>query len=205
MCDVRDRGARRNQTSNIPEEFPGAFKETFTQWRVFFAAERGELLDLLPLLAVQSRRHFDKQTREQITALAPVDVHDSFPAKFKQLAALRAGRHFKLRFALEGGHVHFATERGHAERNRHFAIKMIVLALEDFVFLDVNNDVKIAVRAAPNAGLAVARGTQARAIRDSGGNLQLDAARFFHAPFPAALPARFLDDLAGAATARTSL
>ncbi len=40
------------QTSNIPEEFPGAFEETFAQRRVFFAAERGELLDLMALLAV---------------------------------------------------------------------------------------------------------------------------------------------------------
>src|ERR1700686_571653 len=184
------------QPSNIPEEFPGAFEETFAQWRVFFTAQRRELLDLLALLAVQSRRHFDKQTREQITALAPVDVHDSFPAKFKQLPALCAGWHFELRFALQGGHVHFATEGGHAERNGQFAIKMIVLTLEDFVFLDVNDDIKIAVRAAPNAGLAVPRGTQARAIRDSGGNLQLDAARFFTATSPTALPGRFLDDLA---------
>src|ERR1700719_4084036 len=134
MFDGSDRSARRNQTLNVPEEFPGAFEETFAQWRVFFAAKRGELLDLLALLAVQSRRHFDKQTREQITALAPVDVHDSFPAKFKQLPALRAGRHFKLRFAFQSGHVDFATEGGHAEGNRHFAIKMIVLALEDLVF-----------------------------------------------------------------------
>src|SRR6266446_4552867 len=193
------------QTSNIPEEFPGAFEETFAQWCVFFAAERGELLDFVALLAVQSRRHFDKQTREQITALAPVDVHDSFPAQFKQLPALCARRHFELRFALQGGHVHFATERGHAERNRHFAIKMIVLALEDFVFLDVNDGVKIAVRTAPNAGLAVARGTQARTVRNPSRNLQLDAARFFHTTFSAALAARFLDDLAGAATASTSL
>ena len=62
------------------------------------------------------------------------------------------------------GHRDFAAERGDGERNRHFAIKIVVFALKNRVLLDVNDDVKIARRAAANSGLAVARGAQTRAI-----------------------------------------
>ena len=70
--------------AQLPEKFFRAFEETFAQRRVFFAAESGELFELLALLAVQSRRHFDQQTREQIAALARVDVNNAFAAQLEQ-------------------------------------------------------------------------------------------------------------------------
>ena len=64
-----------------------------------------------------------------------------------------------------------------------FAIEIVFFALEDRVLLHVDDDVKIAGRAAADAGLAVARGAQARAFRDPGGNLQLDPAGLLDAAF----------------------
>ena len=73
------------------------------------------------------------------------------------------------------------------------------------MFLDVNDDVKIAMRTTARPGFAVARGAQPGAIRNPGRDLQHDAAHFFQASLALALAARFLDDLTGTATARTSL
>ena len=110
-----------------------------------------------------------------------------------------------MRFALQGGHVHFATERGAAERDWHFAIEIIILALKNLVFLDVNDNVKIAMRTTAGPGFTVARRTQPRAICNSGRDFQHDAAHFFQPSLAVALAARLLDDLTSAATARTSL
>ena len=89
------------------------------------------------------------------------------PRSLNNLAALRSGRHFEIRLAFERRHGDFAAERGQRERDRHFAIKIVFFALENFVLLDVNHDVKVALRAAANAGFAVARRTQPRAVADS--------------------------------------
>src|ERR1043166_4666437 len=190
---------------DLLKKFFRPLKEAFAHGRVLLAAEGGEFLQLTALLGIQARRHFDDQPGEQIAPLAAVDVHHAFAAEPKHLAALRASRDFELRFALEGGHLNFATERGDTERDRHFAVKIVVLALENFMFLDVNDDVKIAVLAAADPGFAVVRGTQPRAVLNSGGNFQFDPAQFLDPAFAVALPAGFLHHLADATAAWTGL
>src|ERR1041385_6238726 len=144
------------QSVALSKEFLGAFEETFAHGRVLLAAKSGKLLELLALFGIQTRRHFDNQPGEQVAALTPVDVNDSLAAEFKYLSALGSGRHLEIRFALQRGHVHFSAKRSAAKRDWHFAIKIIVLALENFVFLDVNDDIEIAMRRAASAGFAIA-------------------------------------------------
>src|SRR6266581_1844284 len=110
-----------------------------------------------------------------------------------------------MRLTFKRRHVHLSAQRRDRKGNRNFTIKIVVVALEDFVLLDVNDDVKIALRSAANTGLAVARGAQPRTLADSGRNLQFNAAQFFHAPLTMTLPTRLLNDLSGAATARACL
>ena len=87
--------------SVLAEKFFRAIEEALVQRRIFFAAKSGEFFELLALLAVQARRHFDEQTREEIAAVAAVDVDDAFAAQLENLAALRSGRHLDVRFAFE--------------------------------------------------------------------------------------------------------
>src|SRR5437667_10491201 len=110
-----------------------------------------------------------------------------------------------MRLSFKRRHVHLPAQRRDRKWNRNFTIKIIAVALEDFVLLDVYDDVKIALRPTANTGLPVARGAQPRTLADSGRNLQFNAGQFFQAPLTMTVPARLLVDLSGAATARTCL
>src|SRR5438874_11314975 len=110
-----------------------------------------------------------------------------------------------MRLTFKRRHVHLPAQRRDRKGNRNFTIKIIAVALKDFVLPDVYDDIKIALRATANTGLPIARGAQPRTLADSGRNLQFNAAQFFHAPLAMAVPARLLEDLSGAATARTCL
>src|SRR5205814_9474635 len=110
-----------------------------------------------------------------------------------------------MRLTFKRRHVHLPAQRRDRKGNRNFTIKIIAVALKDFVLPDVYDDIKIALRATANTGLSIARGAQPRTLADSGRNLQFNAAQFFHAPLAMAVPARLLEDLSGAATARTCL
>ena len=146
-------------------------KKLLCKRSVFFAAELGEFLQLLALLAVELRRHFHDHAREQIAALAAVHVDDAFVAQFEELTALRSGRNFQIRLAFQRRHRDFAAERGEGEGDRYLAEEIVIFALKNFVLLNVNDHVKIARRAPADAGLAVTRGTESRPFRDAGGDL----------------------------------
>ena len=101
----------RSKRSILTKEFFGAIEKAFVQRRVFFAAQGGKFFEFLALFAVQSRRDFHQHPREQIAALAAVDVADPFAAQFEHLAALRSGRHFQFALPSSVGTGNFATER----------------------------------------------------------------------------------------------
>src|SRR4029077_12110612 len=124
---------------------------------------------------------------------------------FEHLTALRSGWHLQIGSAFECRHCYFAAERRERECDRHFAVEVVFFALKNFVLLNVNDDVKIARRTTTDAGFAIAHRAQARVVRDSRRDFQLDPTRFFHATFTAAFPTRFFDDLSDSVTARTGL
>jgi hypothetical protein len=64
--------AKRRERS--AEKLLGAIEEAFVQGRIFLAAKGGKFFEFETLLAVQMCRHLNEQTREQITAAAPVDI-----------------------------------------------------------------------------------------------------------------------------------
>src|SRR4029077_15343981 len=136
---------------------------------------------------------------------APIDVHDTFAAQFKHLPALSARRHFKMRFAFQCRHINLAAQSRDGKWDWHLAIQIIAFALKDFVFLDMNHDVKVAGRTSADTGLTIAQRPQPSAYPDSSGNLQLNPAQFFDAPLAATFRAWLFNYLPGTMTARTCL
>ena len=110
-----------------------------------------------------------------------------------------------MRFAFQCRYIHLAAQRRDRKSNRQFTVKIVSFAMKDFVLLDVNDNVKIARWSAANTCLAIARGTQPRTLSNSSRNFQLNTAQFFHASLAMTLPAGFLDNFAGTATAGTGL
>src|SRR5260370_2768817 len=80
--------------SDVSKEFLRAFEKAFSERRVLFAAQFGELLQFRTLLGVETSRHFNHDAHEQVAAFSPVNMDYPLAAKFKHLAALRAGRNF---------------------------------------------------------------------------------------------------------------
>src|SRR5438552_17488310 len=75
-----------------------------------------------------------------------------------------------MRLTIKRRHVHLHAQRRDRKGNRNFTIKIIAVALKDFVLPDVYDDIKIALRATANTGLPIARGAQPRTLADSGRN-----------------------------------
>src|SRR6266404_2509044 len=73
------------------------------------------------------------------------------------------------------------------------------------MLLNMDHNIKIALRSTANPSLAVARGTETRPIRNSRRNFQFDSTRSLHPPLAVAAPAWFFDDVTNSATPRTSL
>ena len=142
---------------------------------------------------------------EEIARSLASHAFDALGAKAKHLAALRLGGHADLRRAVERRNGDLAAERGGADRDRHLAVQVVVIAGEDRVRLDVHLDVEIAGRAAVDARLAFAGEAHAVALVDARRNfdrqgfLQLDAAA------ARALCAGVRDDAARAVAARARL
>ena len=139
------------------KEFFRALEEAFSERRVFFATQFGELLQLRALLGIETRRDFHHDANEKIAVLTPVYMDDAFAPKFKHLPALCARGNFQVGFALQRRHRDLAAERSQRKWNRHFTVEIVFVALENLVLLKVDDDVKIALWPAANASFAVAR------------------------------------------------
>ncbi len=99
---------------------------------------------------------------------AGAEAWHAFAAELEERAALGAGGNLERTLAFEGRDPDLAADGGGDEFDRDLAEKVIFLALEDFVLLDVDDDVEVAGRTAADAGLAIAGGAEAGAILDAG-------------------------------------
>src|SRR5438270_8057634 len=175
------------------------------QRRIFLTAERGKFLQLAALLRIQSCGHFYNHPREQISAAAALQVRNSLAPQLEDLAALRSGRDSQICLTFERRHRDLAAKRGNREGNRDFAIEVVFIALKHRVFLEVKHDVKIARRPTADAGFAISRRTQARAVADTRWDFQFDPAGIFDPPFAAAFVTWLFNNLSGSPAARTGL
>src|SRR5262249_22556943 len=126
------------------------------------AETRLERLEQFALTFVELDRRFDHDFADEVADLAAAHVAHALAAQAEQFARLRLGRNLDYRFAAERRHFEFRAERGLGKTDRHLAVEIVALALEDRVLAHVDFDVEIARRRAGRTGLALAR--QAHAI-----------------------------------------
>ncbi len=115
------------------------------------------------------------------------------------MAALRPGGDVDLgAAAIDGGHLDRAAQRRGRHRDRHAAMDVGAVALEEAMRLHREEDVEVAGRAAAHPRLALAREPDARAVLDAGGDGHRQHLLLARAALAAALAAGILDDAAGA-------
>ena len=97
------------------------------------------------------------------------------------------------------GNPDLAAERERREVERHLAVEVVAVALEERMVLHVDDDVEVARRTARASGFAFAGQTQPLAGGDAGRNAHRELALLLHAAGALAGRARLRDDRSGAA------
>ena len=107
---------------------------------------------------------FDLDAAIEIADAVVVQRAHAFAAQAQDFVGLGALGYAQLDFAAESRYFDFVAERGLHHRDAQVANQVVVLALEDRVLFDFDDDVQIAARRA----LAFAFQTDAVAVVDSG-------------------------------------
>src|SRR4051812_1369789 len=174
-------------------------------WRRFelFLRQRGrELLEQLLLVAGQLLWRDHLHRHEQVTAVPAAAVRHvghPFAAQAEDGARLRALGDREGLLAVQRRNGDLAAERQRREVDRDLAVKVVPVALEELVVLDVDHHVQVPGRAAIGSGFAFARKPQTLAAGNAGGNADGDLAILLDAAAAPARRARIRDDAAGAA------
>ena len=142
---------------------------------------------------------------EQVAVPAAGDVGQALVPDLQHGAARRAVRDVQRVLAVERRHLHRSAEGERRERHAQLAVEVVVVALEERVVGDDDDDVEIAGRPALDAVLAFAGQAQALAGGDAGRDLHLEVALLGRAAVAAARLARLGDDAAGAAAVAARL
>ena len=162
-----------------------------------------ELLEQLALAPGQVPRRLDGDLDIHVAALGAAQHGEAFGAQAELVARLRAGGNLHLGpAAVDRGHLDFAAERRPRQRQRHAAVDVGAVALENFMRADADMDVEIARRCALRPGLALAGQPDAGAVLDAGRNRHLQRPLALHGAAAVADLAGVLDHPAGAAAGR---
>src|SRR5690606_2443803 len=121
------------------------------------------------------------------------------------LAGLRAFWDVDGRLAVQRRHLDLAAERRPRDADRHHAVQVVAVALEDRVLAQADLDVQVAGRAAVGAGLAVAGAADAHAVVDAGGDAHFQGLLALDLALAMAGLAGLGNDLARAAAVRAGL
>src|SRR5262245_6758445 len=197
----RDRVRVNGLFLQVFEEVADLGEEAFRGGAVGLALARGlELAQQILLAFGQVDRSLDLQLDIEIAARLRAQHAHALAAQTELLAGLRAGGHRDLdASAVDARHLDRAAERRRRDRQRHRAIEMVALALEERVRRDRQEDVEIARRPAAHADFALAGEADAIAVLDARRNVHLQVLLLADAAGAVAALARLLDDLAGAA------
>src|SRR5438552_1724834 len=196
-----------NHFSNtlLAKQFPRPLKKALGLWVHVFIAQPGEFLQLGPLGRVQMGRHLDVHPHVQIAHLIALNIFHAFAFEPENGSRLCARCNSDVRLALQRWHLDLRAQRGLDEVDWHFANQVVAVALKNFVRPDVQDDIKISRRPAPNAALAVAGRAQARACVHARRNLNLDFRGVLASPGAVARAARFFNHASGPVATRTGL
>src|SRR5215469_16415847 len=167
------------------------------------AVELGEFLEQLALPGREAARRFDGDAHKLIAAAVAMEIDDSLTLEPQYFARLRAGGDLEMHLAFEGRDFDLGAEGSLRETDRHLDNHVVVLAHEERMLLDVDDDVEVAGRAAAEAGLTLIAELEARAVIHPRRNLDRERLGFADASLALALRARVGDRLALAAALRT--
>src|SRR5690606_12947576 len=170
------------------------------------AGERGlELVQQLALRGGQVDRGFHHHLAVQIARGAAAHRLHALVAQAEDPAGLGLGGDADLGFAAEGRHAHRVPERRLREADRHFAVQVVAVALEDVVRTHAHFDIQIARLGARGPGLAFAGKADAVTTVDAGRHLHRQHLFLFHAAIAAAGRTGTLEGLAAAMAGRARL
>nr|GEU28124.1 hypothetical protein [Tanacetum cinerariifolium] len=150
------------------------------------------------LLVGQLDRRLHCHVAEQVAGKTGTHALDALAFQAEGLARLGAFRNRKRYFTRQCGHFDFAAQRRLGERDRHFAVQVVALALEHGVRLDVDFHVQVARRPAIGPRFAVAGRADAHAVVDADRDFHFQGLVALDAALARAGGARFRNDLAGA-------
>ena len=164
-----------------------------------------QFLEQLALVFGELDRGFHRHVAVQIAGVAAAHALDALATQAEGLAALGAFGQVDGGLALQRGHVDLAAQGGGGDADRHLAVQVVALALEDVVLAQPDLDVEVASRTAVLARLAVAAGADALAVVDAGRDLDLQRLLLLDLALAVAGRAGLGNDLAAAVAVRTGL
>src|SRR5262245_21446551 len=170
---ARSARVRRGRTPSAPEHLLHLAEEAFG----FGAGLAGplEFLEQLLLLGREVGRRLDVDLDVHVAALGRAHDRHALAAQAELVAALGARWNVDARhLAVERRHLDVAAQRRLHHRDRHAAMHVRALALEEQVAAHRQEDVEIARRPAACAGLALAGEADARAVLDAGRDVDLE-------------------------------
>ncbi len=130
------------------EELLGLLEETFLHAAAGrFTKGEGEGFKMCFLFGAELGGHGDGDVNVEIAVMAFAKGFDALAPEAEGRAILGAGGNLEVGFAIQGGDGGFATKSRCAEAQRHLAMKIITLTLEEVVGFDLDDDVEIASRA----------------------------------------------------------
>ena len=182
----------------------GGLAHFLGQREVLVVQDVSSLLKLFLLFAAEALRHFDLHN-DMLVARSVARVANSFSAHPEYFPAFGSCRDFESRIAVDGRHLHLAAEHGDLEGDGDFADDIQIVAFEKFVFVHVEDDVKIAGRSAAPSTFAPTRNPQARTGFNPGWDFHVDRTFVPDESLSVARRAGLADDFARAATGRTRL
>ena len=153
----------------------------------------------------EPHRRLDDHLAEEVSGVTRAQPLDALAAQAEDLPGLGLGRHLHLGRTVERRNIDLAAEGGLREADRHLAVKVVALALEDAVLLEVDDDVEVAGRAAVHPGLALAGEADAIALVHAGRNFYREGLVALDAPGAAARGAGIGHHLARAVAGRARL
>ncbi len=121
----------------------GGFAHFLGQREVLVVENAGGFLELFLFFAAESLRNFNLYD-DVLVAGSVARTGDAFSAHPEDFSAFGAGWELQFGVSVDGRDLYLAAEHGGLERHGHFADNIEVVAFEEFVFANVENDVEIA-------------------------------------------------------------
>src|SRR5450759_2894077 len=157
----------------------------------------------LALALGQVLRRFHRYLNIQVAGLFRAQHRHALAGQTEALAGLGSAGNLDPRLAaVDRRHLEFAAQSRGGHGNRHPAVQVGAVALEELVLRQRQENIEVARRAAAQTGLAFAGEPDAGAILDAGRDIDREHALARHPPGPSAGRAGIVDHLAAALAGR---